>query len=117
MKRFICFPLLVVTLYLLSSCTGQTEHTFQSYVGVFEDEQGVLYELKADSTTLLTFPDSITYEGTWSMNTSEDGKWSYINIEFGGNLKYYYVMNGKIYRSERELRHDAFGSKLKKVNK
>jgi hypothetical protein len=115
MKRIIYSQVWIFVICLLSACSGSTKHDFQSYVGTFKDGQGVLYELHADSTTLITFSDSITYEGTWAMNTSEDGEWQYVNIEFGGYQRYYYVKDGKIYRSERELRHDAFGSEFKKL--
>ena len=37
----------------------------------------------------------------------------YANIEFAGYPRYYYLKDGKLYRSEREMRHDAHGEKVK----
>lgn len=114
MKKLIYLSLIV--LGVLYACTSKQQNDFQSYVGTFEDENGVRYELRADSTTLLTFSDSITYEGTWKMSESKNGQLKFANIEFGGYQRYFYVMNGKIYHSEREMRHDVYGSKLRKVD-
>ncbi len=43
---------------------------------------------------------------------AEDGL-EYANIEFGGYQKYYYLKQGKLYRSEREMRHDVMGVKVR----
>ena len=44
--------------------------------------------------------------------TAEDHL-EYANIEFGGYQEYYYLKDEKLYRSEREMRHDALGTKVK----
>ena len=52
------------------------------------------------------------YEGTWKSCKAEDHL-EYANIEFGGYQEYYYLKDEKLYRSEREMRHDALGTKVK----
>lgn len=97
----------------LYSCTNtnSTEST-HSFAGTFITENGVRFELRADSTTLITFSDSVKYEGTWKSCKAEDHL-EYANIEFGGYQEYYYLKDEKLYRSEREMRHDALGTKVK----
>lgn len=91
---------------------GSKAKSIHSFVGVFTTENGVKFELRADSTTLITFSDSVMYEGTWKFCKTED-HWEYANIEFGGYQEYYYLNNGKLYYSEREMRHDVLGTKVK----
>lgn len=112
MNKILVISLLSVFLCLLASCTKE----YHPYVGTFYDEQGVKYELRSDSTTLITYSDSITYESTWMVSKSEDGKYEYANIEFAGNQYYFYLMNETLYRSERELRHQIYGSKVKYID-
>lgn len=112
MKRFFSMLVLATFLSVLFSCT-QNKAVRSSYVGTFVDEFGVKYELHSDSTTLITFNDSVTYNSTWSFNRSEDGSTEFVNLEFAGNQRYFYLKDGKLYRSERELRHDAYGTKIK----
>ena len=95
-------------LYILLISTESTH----SFAGTFITENGVRFELRADSTTLITFSDSVKYEGTWKSCKAEDHL-EYANIEFGGYQEYYYLKDEKLYRSEREMRHDALGTKVK----
>ncbi len=114
MKKILMMMGLVVTLVLIASCGSETaqEHPYE---GTFFTENGVRFELRADSTTLITFNDSLTYEGTWKSGVAED-QLKYANIEFAGYIHYYYLHNGKLYRSEREMRHDFMGTKVKYVD-
>ena len=110
MKRMIWFILVIVSVFLYAC--GSKAKSIHSFVGVFTTENGVKFELRADSTTLITFSDSVMYEGTWKFCKTED-HWEYANIEFGGYQEYYYLNNGKLYYSEREMRHDVLGTKVK----
>ncbi len=117
MKRSIWFVLMIGCLSALYSCgnmgsgnsSNEKSHPF---VGTFITETGIQFELREDSTSLIIFSDSLTYESTWEPCKSTDN-WEYANIEFAGNQKYYYLRNGKLYRSEREMRHDAMGVKVR----
>ena len=82
MRRTI-LAMLTIAFGFLYSCTNtnSTEST-HSFAGTFITENGVRFELRADSTTLITFSD-------------------------------YYLKDEKLYRSEREMRHDALGTKVK----
>lgn len=112
MRRTI-LAMLTIAFGFLYSCTNtnSTEST-HSFAGTFITENGVRFELRADSTTLITFSDSVKYEGTWKSCKAEDHL-EYANIEFGGYQEYYYLKDEKLYRSEREMRHDALGTKVK----
>lgn len=109
MRRTI-LAMLTIAFGFLYSCTNtnSTEST-HSFAGTFITENGVRFELRADSTTLITFSDSVKYEGTWKSCKAEDHL-EYANIEFGGYQEYYYLKDEKLYRSEREMRHDALGA-------
>ena len=103
MRRTI-LAMLTIAFGFLYSCTNtnSTEST-HSFAGTFITENGVRFELRADSTTLITFSDSCKAEDHLE----------YANIEFGGYQEYYYLKDEKLYRSEREMRHDALGTKVK----
>lgn len=113
MKKILMMGL-VFTLVLTASCHSEAakEHPYE---GTFFTENGVRFELRADSTTLITFNDSLTYEGIWKPCVAED-RLKYASIEFAGYIHYYYLHNGKLYRSEREMRHDFMGTKVKYID-
>ena len=100
MKRFIYSSMLLMGICVLVACTG-----------TFFTEEGVRFELKADSTTLIQFNDSLTYEGTWQVCKSADNL-EYATIEFAGYPAYYFLKDGKLYRSEREMRNDVLGRRI-----
>ena len=50
------------------------------------------------------------YESSWKI--MKDGNGEYANIEFNGDQSYYYLKNGKIYRSHMEMDRDRIGSKV-----
>ncbi len=100
-----------LTVVLLASC-GENKQN-HPYEGTFT-ASGITFVLKPDSTTHITFNDSITYEGKWMPARASDGM-EFVNIEFGGYKKYYYLKNGKLYRSEREMRHDVMGVKVQYI--
>ena len=109
MKRFIYSSMLLMGICVLVACTGKSSsHPFG---GTFFTEEGVRFELKADSTTLIQFNDSLTYEGTWQVSKSADNL-EYATIEFAGYPAYYFLKDGKLYRSEREMRNDVLGRRI-----
>lgn len=105
--------MLMIAVGFLYSCSNGNNSSSEShsYTGTFITEDGVRFELRADSTTYITFSDSVTYEGTWKACKAEDNL-EYANIEFAGYQEYYYLKDEKLYRSEREMRHDALGTKV-----
>lgn len=109
MKRFIYSSMLLMGICVLVACTGKSSsHPFG---GTFFTEEGVRFELKADSTTLIQFNDSLTYERTWQVCKSADNL-EYATIEFAGYPAYYFLKDGKLYRSEREMRNDVLGRRI-----
>lgn len=80
-----------------------------SFDGVFFTESGIRFELKPDSTTLILFQDSTTYEGTWTISHTADNQ-EYANIEFGGYPKYYYLKDSKLYYEEEDMLSDQFST-------
>ena len=88
MKRFIYSSMLLMGICVLVACTGKSSsHPFG---GTFFTEEGVRFELKADSTTLIQFNYSLTYEGTWQVCKSADNL-EYATIEFAGYPAYYFL--------------------------
>lgn len=49
----------------------------------------------------------------WLLYASKYIRETYANIEFAGYQNYYYLKNGKLYRSIREMNHDALGEEVK----
>lgn len=109
MKTFV-YPLIILaSISMLVACGGEGKpHPFD---GTFFTEEGVRFELRADSTTLIQFSDSLTYEGTWQSCKSADNL-EYATIEFAGYPAYYFLKDGKLYRSEREMRNDVLGRRI-----
>lgn len=96
---------------VLYACSNKTK-ALHPFAGTFITETGVKFELLADSSTIITFPDSMVYRGIWKSCKGEDHV-EYANIEFGGYQEYYYLKDERLYRSEREMRHDVLGTEVK----
>lgn len=111
MKTFV-YSLVIVVLGLGVFTACSESNAPHPFAGTFLTENGIRFELKADSTTFIQFNDSVTYESTWMINRSGDNL-EYATIEFAGYPTYYFLKDGKLYRSEREMRHDALGIKVK----
>ena len=115
MKRFIYSSMLLMGICVLVACTGKSSsHPFG---GTFFTEEGVRFELKADSTTLIQFNDSLTYEGTWQVSGLPDRHEPTIELvvaDIGAQMAwtYYFLKDGKLYRSEREMRNDVLGRRI-----
>lgn len=108
--RILILAIFIIAFGFLYSC-GNSSEARQEYAGTFITEDGAKFELRADSTTLIIFADSVTYEGTWRAVKADDNL-EYANIEFGGYQEYFYLKDGNLYRSEREMRHNTFGTKV-----
>ncbi len=114
MQKIISFIGGCIFLSVLVSCGGSGTKK-QDFSGVFFTESGIRFELKTDSTTLIQFKDSTTYEGTWSISHTEDNQ-EYANIEFGGFPKYYYLKDNKLYYKEKDMLDDQFATPVVYVN-
>jgi len=117
MKATFWTVLMIVCLSALYSCGNmgsgsKSADESHPFAGTFYTETGIRFELHEDSTTLITFSDSVTYESTWKACKSDDNL-EYANIEFAGNQEFYYLRKGKLYRSEREMRHETMGVEVK----
>lgn len=98
---------------MTASCTnGAKEHP---YAGKFVTETGTTFELREDSTTCIQFTDSLQYEGKWTFHRSGDTL-EYANIEFAGYPQYYYLKDGKLYRSKRDMLSGKLGEKINYTN-
>lgn len=115
MKKLILATLMIAFVFLYS-CNNSGNSNSSSephpFAGAFTTPEGFQFELRADSTTYITFSDSVTYEGTWKIRKDDKDSSEFANIEFAGIQEFYYLKDGKLYRSEREMRHDAFGTKV-----
>ena len=74
-----------------------------------------VFELREDSTTCIQFADSLQYEGKWTFHSFGDTL-EYANIEFAGFPAYYYLKDGKLYRSKREMISGKLGEKINYMN-
>lgn len=109
MKRILFVLTVLISLAYLSSCKKSVStHPFQ---GRFITETGIKFDLRADSTSMIQYNDSNSYEGTWSSYNQGDTL-IYATIEFAGYYNYYYLRNGKLYRNERNMIRQTLGEEL-----
>ena len=111
MKKVI-FAISVLAVTAVSCSNGVKNHP---YVGKFVTETGTVFELREDSTTCIQFADSLQYEGKWTFHNSGDTL-EYANIEFAGYPAYYYLKDGKLYRSKREMFSQKLGEKISYID-
>lgn len=94
--------------------SGNATGNDRPFDGTFTTEYGMRFQLNPDSTTLLTFDDSITYEGRWTIRRKADIE--YANIELAGNINHYFFKNGKLYRNEQQMMEDVNGMEVSYLN-
>lgn len=109
MKQAIVTGMLMAIVVLIGCSGNEKSHEF---AGTFITANGIRFELHPDSTSLITFNDSLTYESSWKTGKDRKGE-AYASIEFAGYSNYYYLKNGKLYRSVREMNHDVLGEAVK----
>lgn len=107
MQKHFLFIIVSLITALFVACEPSAKQ--RSFDGVFFTESGIRFELKPDSTTLILFQDSTTYEGTWTISHTADNQ-EYANIEFGGYPKYYYLKDSKLYYEEEDMLSDQFST-------
>lgn len=113
-KLIPCVWGVLFSLVLFSCGENKPSVKQHGYAGVFITEDSIKFELRADSSVYITFPNKSTYESTWMVIKDKDGlEWA--NIEFGGNRKHYYLKDGQLYRCERNMRHDFLGTKIEYI--
>lgn len=112
MKRFFGIIFIFTAVLCLTSCGGgKSDNSFSHpFAGKFSIDNGISFELNDDSTAVIHFDNGTDYESSWKI--MKDGNGEYANIEFNGDQSYYYLKNGKIYRSHMEMDHDRIGSKV-----
>ena len=70
MKRILYISIISLGTAYLSSCKNpKAAHPFH---GKFVTETGIRFDLRADSTTLIQYDDSSSYEGTWKVYNQGD---------------------------------------------
>lgn len=111
MKRILFVLTLLVSLACLSSCQKKEAHPFQ---GRFVTETGIKFDLRTDSTTMIQYDDSSSYEGTWRAHNQGDTL-KFATIEFAGYFNYYYLRNERLYRDERNMLRQALGEEVKYI--
>ena len=110
MKRILYISIISLGTASLSSCKNpKAAHPFH---GKFVTETGIRFDLRADSTTLIQYDDSSSYEGTWKVYNQGDTL-KYATIEFAGYFNYYYLRNGKLYRNEHNMKRQVLGEEIK----
>lgn len=82
----------------------------EGWVGTYKNKFGTTYELRADSTCIITFEDKTTYEGAWT-ERNEDGV-KYVNIEFASDPNYYYLKDDVIYRTHQGMMQQSGGKEV-----
>ena len=113
MKRILFALAILISLLYLSSCKQSVStHPFQ---GRFITETGIKFDLRGDSTTMIQYNDSSSYEGTWSAHNQGDTL-IYATIEFAGYYNYYYLRNGKLYRNDRNMMRQTLGEGLQYID-
>ena len=101
MKKILFILTVSVSLICISSCKkSAATHPFP---GKFVTE--------TDSTTLIQYDDSSSYEGTWKVYNQGDTL-KYATIEFAGYFNYYYLRNGKLYRNEHIFLGKSLGEEI-----
>ena len=110
MKKICSFILVACTVMFMAACGGSTTSNTYSheYAGTFSVADGITFTLNPDSTTLIHFDaNDADYESTWKVVNENGEEW--VNIEFAGDQEYYYLKNGKLYRSHMNMDHDYLG--------
>ena len=101
MKKILFILTVSVSLICFSSCKkSAATHPFPGK-----------FNLRSDSTTLIQYDDSSSYEGTWKVYNQGDTL-KYATIEFAGYFNYYYLRNGKLYRNEHNMIRQALGEEI-----
>lgn len=113
MKRLFGIIVLFSAIICFSSCGGNyktSKAASHPYNGTFTIKEGITFTLNEDSTTYIDFGDGVDYKGMWEIVHEDGEEWA--NIEFSGNKQYYYLKNGKLYRSHMEMDFDKLGSEV-----
>lgn len=113
MKRLFGVLVLFSAIVCFSSCGGSStsKAAQHSYAGTFTIGNGISFELKSDSTAVIHF-DDVVYDSSWKIVKEDDVE--FVNIEFNGDQSYYYLKDGKLYRSRMEMDRDRLGSEDRK---
>lgn len=93
MKQTVIIGILLGILLLTGCDNNEKEHDF---VGIFTTANGIKFELRPDSTSIITFKDSMIYESSWKISKDRNNE-TYANIEFAGYQNYYYLRHYKIF--------------------
>ncbi len=109
MKHIFLVTLLIVLIHLFGC--NHVNNINNEYIGTFITESGVKFELRPDSTATIYFDDTLKYDVIWRPQIAKDSL-KYANIEFAGYTTYYYLRNGKLYRSSMQMRNDYCGEKV-----
>lgn len=112
MKRLFGVLLLFSAIVCFSSCGGGSNASKAAqhpYAGTFTIGNGISFELKSDSTAVIHF-DDVVYDSSWKIVKEDDVE--FVNIEFNGDQSYYYLKDGKLYRSRMEMDRDRLGSEV-----
>lgn len=112
MKRLFGVLVLFFAIVCFSSCGGGSNASKAAqhpYAGTFTIGNGISFELKSDSTAVIHF-DDVVYDSSWKIVKENDVE--FVNIEFNGDQSYYYLKDGKLYRSRMEMDRDRLGSEV-----
>lgn len=110
-SKHLLAPLGIALGCICLSCGKGNISYSHDYKGTFITKDSVKFELYDDSSTCITFPNQLTYKSVWKVVKDRDGM-EWVNIEFGGNQNHYYLKDGFLYRSERNMRHEFWGAKI-----
>lgn len=92
--------LLLLAIVTLSVCCGSDNR--DSYTGTFTDEFGNKFELCDDGTGTIQFVGQEEVNDiVWHDGRKTDSPYS--TIEYNGDVNYYYLRDGKMYRHKLDM--------------
>lgn len=100
MLRNISKTLAVIAIAAIMACGGNEER--KSYAGKFTDEFGNRFELRDDGTGTLQFAGQDNVSDIAWYDGNKSGL-PYSTIEYNGDVNYYYLRDGVMYRHKEEM--------------
>jgi len=114
MKRkllgFLLSGVAVLTI-MLSACTGSSNDG--KFAGKYEDEFGNKFELRDDYTATIQFAGQETVNETRWFDGPEHNS-PFATIEYNGNLSYYFMRDGFLYRHRDDMEKGSNGIVIEK---
>ncbi|MBP3738293.1 MAG: hypothetical protein J6I72_04505 [Muribaculaceae bacterium] len=98
----------------LSSCSGSSAGSSdKKFIGKYEDEFGNKFELREDYTATIQFAGQETVNEThWFDGPAHNSPFA--TIEYNGDVNYYFMRDGFLYRHRDDMEQGKAAIKIKK---